>query len=74
MGRSGRCDPRAYEKLIIDGFQAASPAIQRGSAPSDDNSRSVRDFRPEKIARYDAGKSMRGMNDDGIVRQRATIF
>lgn len=66
-------DPRAlYEKLILDGFQAGLSWIT--ILRKRDNFRAAFDgFEPEAIARYDAGKIERLMQDAGIVRNRAKI-
>ena len=66
-------DDRAlYEKLILDGFQAGLSWIT--ILRKRDNFRSAfDDFRPEKIARYNAKKVHALMNDAGIVRNRAKI-
>ena len=66
-------DDRAlYEKLILDGFQAGLSWITI-LRKRDNFRRAFDDFRPEKIARYDAKKIHALMNDVGIVRNRAKI-
>lgn len=66
-------DDRAlFEKLILDGFQAGLSWIT--ILKKRDNFRAAfDDFAPERIARYDAGKIERLMQDAGIVRNRAKI-
>ena len=66
-------DDRAlYEKLVLDGFQAGLSWIT--ILRKRDNFRAAfDDFRPEKIARYDARKVHALMNDAGIVRNRSKI-
>jgi DNA-3-methyladenine glycosylase I len=66
-------DDRAlYEKLILDGFQAGLSWITI-LRKRDNFRRAFDDFRPEKIARYNASKVHALMNDAGIVRNRAKI-
>src|SRR5260370_14277708 len=66
-------DDRAlYEKLILDGFQAGLSWITI-LRKRDNFRKAFDDFRPEKIARYDAKKTHALMNDAGIVRNRAKI-
>jgi DNA-3-methyladenine glycosylase I len=66
-------DDRAlYEKLILDGFQAGLSWITI-LRKRDNFRRAFDDFRPEKIARYNAKKIHALMNDVGIVRNRAKI-
>jgi 5'-deoxynucleotidase YfbR-like HD superfamily hydrolase len=66
-------DDRAlYEKLILDGFQAGLSWITI-LRKRDNFRRAFDDFRPEKIARYNAKKLHALMNDAGIVRNRAKI-
>jgi DNA-3-methyladenine glycosylase I len=66
-------DDRAlFEKLILDGFQAGLSWITI-LRKRDNFRKAFDDFRPEKIARYDAGKAHALMNDAGIVRNRAKI-
>jgi DNA-3-methyladenine glycosylase I len=66
-------DDRAlYEKLILDGFQAGLSWITI-LRKRDNFRKALDDFRPEKIARYDAKKVHALMNDAGIVRNRAKI-
>jgi DNA-3-methyladenine glycosylase I len=66
-------DDRAlYEKLMLDGFQAGLSWIT--ILRKRDNFRRAFDgFQPEKIARYDARKKARLMQDTGIVRNRLKI-
>ena len=66
-------DDRAlFEKLILDGFQAGLSWIT--ILRKREAFRAAFDgFRPEKIARYDAAKVERLMQDAGIVRNRAKI-
>jgi len=66
-------DDRAlYEKLMLDGFQAGLSWITI-LRKRDNFRKAFDDFRPEKIARYDARKTHALMNDAGIVRNRAKI-
>ncbi|MGH6716096.1 MAG: DNA-3-methyladenine glycosylase I [Bradyrhizobium sp.] len=66
-------DGRAlYEKLILDGFQAGLSWITI-LRKRDNFRRAFDDFRPEKIAGYNAKKIHALMNDVGIVRNRAKI-
>jgi DNA-3-methyladenine glycosylase I len=66
-------DDRAlFEKLVLDGFQAGLSWIT--ILRKRDNFRKAFDnFRPEKIARYNAKKTAALMNDAGIVRNRMKI-
>jgi DNA-3-methyladenine glycosylase I len=66
-------DDRAlYEKLVLDGFQAGLSWIT--ILRKRDNFRRAFDgFDPEKIARYDARKKAKLMQDAGIVRNRLKI-
>jgi DNA-3-methyladenine glycosylase I len=66
-------DDRAlYEKLMLDGFQAGLSWIT--ILRKRDNFRRAFDgFRPEKVARYDARKKAKLMNDAGIVRNRLKV-
>ena len=66
-------DDRAlYEKLVLDGFQAGLSWIT--ILRKRDNFRRAFDgFAPEKIARYDARKKAKLMQDAGIVRNRLKI-
>ncbi len=66
-------DDRAlYEKLMLDGFQAGLSWITI-LRKRDNFRKAFDDFRPEKIARYNAKKTHALMNDAGIVRNRAKI-
>ena len=66
-------DDRAlYEKLILDGFQAGLSWITI-LRKRDNFRKAFDDFRPERIARYNAAKVHALMNDAGIVRNRAKI-
>ena len=66
-------DDRAlYEKLVLDGFQAGLSWITI-LRKRDNFRRAFDDFRPEKIARYDARKKAKLMLDAGIVRNRLKI-
>ena len=66
-------DDRAlYEKLILDGFQAGLSWITI-LRKRENFRKAFDDFKPEKIARYDAKKVHALMNDAGIVRNRAKI-
>jgi DNA-3-methyladenine glycosylase I len=66
-------DDRAlYEKLVLDGFQAGLSWITI-LRKRDNFRRAFDDFRPERIAAYDARKVQALMNDAGIVRNRAKI-
>ena len=66
-------DDRAlYEKLVLDGFQAGLSWIT--ILRKRENFRRAFDgFEPEKIARYDARKKAKLMQDAGIVRNRLKI-
>ena len=66
-------DDRAlYEKLMLDGFQAGLSWIT--ILRKRDNFRNAfDDFEPEKIARYDARRKAKLMQDAGIVRNRLKI-
>jgi DNA-3-methyladenine glycosylase I len=66
-------DDRAlYEKLILDGFQAGLSWIT--ILRKRDNFRRAFDgFEPAKIARYDARKKAKLMQDAGIVRNKLKI-
>jgi DNA-3-methyladenine glycosylase I len=66
-------DDRAlYEKLMLDGFQAGLSWIT--ILRKRDNFRRAFDgFNPEKVARYDARKKAKLMNDPGIVRNRLKV-
>jgi DNA-3-methyladenine glycosylase I len=66
-------DDRAlYEKLVLDGFQAGLSWIT--ILRKRDNFRRAFDgFAPERIARYNARKIAKLMQDKGIVRNRAKI-
>ena len=65
-------DCALYEKLVLDGFQAGLSwtTILR---KRDNFRRAFDDFQPEKIARYDARKKAKLMQDSGIVRNRLKI-
>jgi DNA-3-methyladenine glycosylase I len=66
-------DDRAlFEKLILDGFQAGLSWITI-LRKRDNFRRAFDEFRPEKIARYDARKKARLMADAGIVRNRLKV-
>src|ERR1700743_1898409 len=66
-------DDRAlYEKLILDGFQAGLSWITI-LRKRDNFRRAFDDFRPEKIARYNAKKLQALMNHVGIVHNLAEI-
>ena len=66
-------DDRAlYEKLVLDGFQAGLSWIT--ILRKRENFRRAFDgFQPEKIARYDARKKAKLMQDAGIVRNRLKV-
>ena len=66
-------DSRAlFEKLLLDGFQAGLSWIT--ILRKRDNFRRAFDgFQPEKIARYDARRKAKLMQDAGIVRNRLKI-
>jgi len=66
-------DSRAlFEKLILDGFQAGLSWIT--ILRKRENFRAAFDrFEPAKIARYDARKIAKLMNDPGIVRNKLKI-
>ena len=66
-------DDRAlFEKLILDGFQAGLSWITI-LRKRDNFRKAFDDFAPEKMARYNARKLERLMQDAGIVRNRAKI-
>ena len=66
-------DDRAlYEKLVLDGFQAGLSWITI-LRKRDNFRRAFDDFKPEKIARYDARKKAKLMADAGIVRNRLKV-
>ncbi|MDP9138298.1 MAG: DNA-3-methyladenine glycosylase I [Pseudomonadota bacterium] len=66
-------DDRAlFEKLLLDGFQAGLSWITI-LRKRDAFRRAFDGFEPERIARYDARKVARLMNDAAIVRNRAKI-
>jgi len=66
-------DDRAlYEKLVLDGFQAGLSWITI-LRKRDNFRRAFDDFQPAKIARYDARKKAKLMQDAGIVRNRLKI-
>lgn len=66
-------DDRAlYEKLILDGFQAGLSWITI-LRKRDNFRRAFDNFKPEKIARYDARKRAALMKDAGIIRNRLKI-
>jgi len=66
-------DSRAlWEKLMLDGFQAGlswSIILRKRDAFR----KAFKNFRPEKVARFDEHDVARLMNDAGIVRSRAKI-
>jgi DNA-3-methyladenine glycosylase I len=66
-------DDRAlYEKLVLDGFQAGLSWIT--ILRKRDNFRKAFDnFEPEKIARFDARRKAKLMQDAGIVRNKLKI-
>ena len=65
-------DHALYEKLVLDGFQAGLSWITI-LRKRDNFRRAFDDFQPEKIARYDARKKAKLMQDSGIVRNRLKI-
>jgi len=66
-------DDRAlFEKLILDGFQAGLSWIMI-LRKRENFRRALDNFDPAKIARYDARRHERLMQDAGIVRNRAKI-
>ena len=73
--RNGACrnaTTALYEKLVLDGFQAGLSWITI-LRKRDNFRRAFDDFKPEKIARYDARKRAALMKDAGIVRNRMKI-
>jgi len=67
-----RDDRALFEKLVLDGFQAGLSWLT--ILRKRENFRRAFDgFKPEIIARYDAGKVKALMNDATIVRNRAKI-
>lgn len=66
-------DHRAlFEKLLLDGFQAGLSWITI-LRKRDNFRRAFDDFKPEKIARYDARKKKSLMKDAGIIRNKMKI-
>jgi DNA-3-methyladenine glycosylase I len=66
-------DDRAlFEKLVLDGFQAGLSWITI-LRKRQNFRKAFDDFKPEKIARYNAKKTAALMNDAGIVRNRMKI-
>jgi len=66
-------DDRAlYEKLVLDGFQAGLSWITI-LRKRENFRRAFDNFKPEKIARYDARKKAALMRDAGIVRNRLKV-
>jgi DNA-3-methyladenine glycosylase I len=66
-------DDRAlFEKLILDGFQAGLSWITI-LRKRDNFRRAFDNFKPEKIARYDAKKLASLMKDEGIIRNKMKI-
>jgi DNA-3-methyladenine glycosylase I len=66
-------DDRAlYEKLVLDGFQAGLSWITI-LRKRDNFRRAFDDFDPMKIARYDARKKAKLMQDAGIVRNKLKV-
>jgi DNA-3-methyladenine glycosylase I len=66
-------DDRAlYEKLVLDGFQAGLSWITI-LRKRDNFRRAFDNFKPEKIARYDARRKAKLMQDAGIVRNRLKV-
>ncbi len=66
-------DDRAlYEKLVLDGFQAGLSWITI-LRKRENFRRAFDSFKPEKIARYDARKKAKLMQDAGIVRNRLKV-
>lgn len=66
-------DDRAlFEKLVLDGFQAGLSWITI-LRKRENFRKAFDDFKPEKIARYNAKKTAALMNDAGIVRNRMKI-
>ncbi|HSK30062.1 MAG TPA: DNA-3-methyladenine glycosylase I [Candidatus Limnocylindria bacterium] len=67
-----RDDRALFEKLQLDGFQAGLSWITI-LRKRENFRRAFDNFRPEKIARYDARKKASLMKDAGIVRNRMKI-
>jgi DNA-3-methyladenine glycosylase I len=66
-------DDRAlYEKLVLDGFQAGLSWITI-LRKRDNFRRAFDDFEPAKIARFDARRKAKLMQDAGIVRNKLKI-
>jgi DNA-3-methyladenine glycosylase I len=65
-------DRALYEKLVLDGFQAGLSWITI-LRKRENFRRAFDNFRPEKIARYDARKKAALMKDAGIVRNRLKV-
>ena len=71
-GVAERDDRALFEKLVLDGFQAGLSWIT--ILRKRENFRRAFDgFAPEKIARYDARRKAKLMQDQGIVRNRLKI-
>ena len=71
-GMPERDDRALFEKLQLDGFQAGLSWITI-LRKRDNFRRAFDNFRPEKIARYDARKKSSLMKDAGIVRNKMKI-
>jgi DNA-3-methyladenine glycosylase I len=67
-----RDDRALFEKLLLDGFQAGLSWITI-LRKRDNFRRAFDDFKPEKIARYDARKKKSLMRDAGIIRNKLKI-
>jgi DNA-3-methyladenine glycosylase I len=71
-GRPERCSRALFEKLALDGFQAGLSWLtilrKRDAFRS-----AFAGFRPERVARFDAGEIETLMQNRGIVRNRAKI-
>ncbi len=65
-------DRALFEKLILDGFQAGLSWITI-LRKRDNFRRAFDNFKPEKIARYDARKLASLMKDEGIIRNKMKI-
>ena len=71
-GMPERDDRALFEKLQLDGFQAGLSWITI-LRKRDNFRRAFDNFKPEKIARYDARKKASLMKDAGIVRNKMKI-
>lgn len=71
-GRPVHDDRRLFEMLVLEGAQAGL-SWRTVLAKRDAYRRAFAGFDPAKVARFDAARIARLMNDPGIVRNRAKI-